>query len=149
MRGRSKALVLAIHDFPTERGTTYPQSLKETTCKVREMTEERTFVIFDTEDNTWQSRNLTTMAPESRTTRWRPWREFCSRRYRNSSRARRDSGSSRSGRSNRNRNNSKRLGVPIGRPAICRSQDILNGNDKSEPVPHLEDSVRIIIDWSE
>lgn len=28
-------------------------------------------------------------------------------------------------------------------------KNILNINDKSEPVPHLEDSVRIIIDWSE
>ena len=28
-------------------------------------------------------------------------------------------------------------------------KDILNTNDKSEPIPHLEDSVRIIIDWSE
>ena len=28
-------------------------------------------------------------------------------------------------------------------------KDILNTNDKSEPIPHLENSVRIIIDWSE
>ena len=28
-------------------------------------------------------------------------------------------------------------------------KDILNTNDKSEPVPHLEDSVRIIMSWSE
>lgn len=27
-------------------------------------------------------------------------------------------------------------------------KDILNTNDKSEPVPHLEDSVRIIMSWS-
>ena len=34
-------------------------------------------------------------------------------------------------------------------PPLCPSQDIVNGNDKSEPIPHLEDSVRIIMDWSE
>lgn len=28
-------------------------------------------------------------------------------------------------------------------------KNILNVNDKSEPVPHLEDSVRIIISWFE
>jgi len=28
-------------------------------------------------------------------------------------------------------------------------KDIFSTNDKSEPIPHLEDSVRIIIDWSE
>ena len=35
-------------------------------------------------------------------------------------------------------------------PACCFNlKDILDANDKSEPVPHLEDIVRIIIDWSE
>lgn len=34
-------------------------------------------------------------------------------------------------------------------PPLCPSQDIVNRNDKSEPIPHLEDSVRIIMDWSE
>ena len=31
-------------------------------------------------------------------------------------------------------------------PPLCPSQDIVNGNDKSEPIPHLGDSVRIIMD---
>lgn len=30
-------------------------------------------------------------------------------------------------------------------PPLYCSQDVLNRNDKSEPVPHLEDSVRIIM----
>ena len=34
-------------------------------------------------------------------------------------------------------------------PPLCLSEDIADRNDKSEPVPYLEDSVRIIIDWSE
>ena len=34
-------------------------------------------------------------------------------------------------------------------PPLCLSEDIVNRNDKSEPIPHLEDSVRIIMDWSE
>ena len=34
-------------------------------------------------------------------------------------------------------------------PNFVVSQDIHNGNDKSEPVPHLEDSVRIIMRWCE
>lgn len=49
MRER-KVLVTVIHDFPTERRTAYPQSLKEATRKVHERTEGRAFVIFDTED---------------------------------------------------------------------------------------------------
>ena len=31
-------------------------------------------------------------------------------------------------------------------PPLCLSEDIADRNDKSEPVPYLEDSVRIIID---
>lgn len=49
MRER-KVLVTAIYDFPTERGTTYPQSLREKIYKVRERPAECAFVIFDTED---------------------------------------------------------------------------------------------------
>lgn len=37
MRER-KVLVTAIHDFLTEGGTVYPQSLKEKICKVHERT---------------------------------------------------------------------------------------------------------------
>ena len=33
-------------------------------------------------------------------------------------------------------------------PAL-RSQDVLNGDEKSEHIPDLEDAVRIIMDWSE
>jgi hypothetical protein len=29
-----------------------------------------------------------------------------------------------------------------------RLKNILNTNDKSEPIPHLEDSVRIIMKWT-
>ena len=32
-------------------------------------------------------------------------------------------------------------------PPLCLSADIADRNDKSEPIPHLEDSVRIIMDW--
>lgn len=49
MRER-KVLVTAIHDFSTGGGTAYPQSLKETICKVHERTEGCAFVILDTED---------------------------------------------------------------------------------------------------
>ena len=44
-------------------------------------------------------------------------------------------------------NSSKRRGIRFGRSALCCSQDISNRNDKSEPVPHLKDCVRIIIRW--
>lgn len=80
---------------------------------------ERAFVKFDTEDSIWQRRNLTTMVPVSRSMRWRPWRESCSRRYKNSSRARKGRGSSGSGRNGKSRNDSKRRSVRIGRPAAA------------------------------
>ena len=50
MRER-KVLVMVIYKFLTERGIAYPQSLKETICKVHERTEGCAFVIFHTEDD--------------------------------------------------------------------------------------------------
>ena len=41
-------------------------------------------------------------------------------------------------------------GIPLRGVEVrrCRVQDILHKNDKSEPVPHEEDSVRITTKWS-
>lgn len=76
-------------------------------------------------------------------------RECCSRRYKNSLRARKASWSFKRGRSGKRKNDNQRRGIQTGCPAAYCSQDIVDGNDKSEHVPYLEDSVRIIISWSQ
>ena len=43
----------------------------------------------------------------------------------------------------------KQVGHLKDAPPVRLLQDISNGNDKPEPIPHLEDVVRIIIRWSE
>ena len=48
---------------------------------------------------------------------------------------------------NKSEHQNQFCGFPFRRPAAYCSQDIADRDDKSEPVPHLEDSVRIIISW--
>ncbi len=65
------------------------QSWKQGKCAFRK---------FITEDNEWRKRSTTTMEPASRSMRRRPRQRFCSRRYKNSLRARKGRWSSENGR---------------------------------------------------